>query len=103
MKHVARTRAPRRRPAAEPLPRREAILDAALALIAAKGVEAVTHRSVAAEAEVPLGSTTYYFASRDELVREAFRRYVTRELELLLQILAETEPRDASGLVDFLV
>ncbi|MBY0278199.1 TetR family transcriptional regulator [Candidatus Binatia bacterium] len=53
--------------------KRRAILDAALRVVADGGVEAVTHRRVAAEADVPLGSTTYYFASRDDLLREAFR------------------------------
>jgi DNA-binding transcriptional regulator YbjK len=101
----ARRRA-RRRPAPPPaaavVPRREAILDAALAVIAERGTEAVTHRSVAAEAGVPLGSTTYYFASRDELVREAFRRYVVRVEALLVEMLAESTPQDAAGLVSFL-
>jgi len=102
MKRVLPTRLrPRCLPTA--IPRREVILDAALAVIAERGTEEVTHRSVAAEAGVPLGSTTYYFASRDELVREAFRRYVTRVLALLSEILAENEPRDAAGLIDFLV
>ena len=97
----ARRRAPTR--AAEaPLPRREAILDAALALIAARGLEALTHRSVATAAGVALGSTTYHFASRDELVREAFRRYVTRVLALLSEILMESRPNDAPSLVAFL-
>lgn len=99
--------AARRRPpaqaAAPQLPRREAILDAALEVIAERGTEEVTHRSVAARAGVPLGSTTYYFASRDELVREAFRRYVTRVVELLNGILVERQPKDAAGIVDFLL
>ena len=107
MKRALPSRPPRRRPAraaaSEPLPRREAILDAALAVIAARGTESVTHRSVAAEAGVPLGSTTYYFSSRDELVREAFRRYVTRVMELLYAIRDETQPRNAAGLADFLI
>jgi len=102
MKRVVPTRPrPRCRPA--PVPRREAILDAALAVIAERGTEEVTHRSVAAEARVPLGSTTYYFASREELVREAFRRYVTRVLALLSEMLAESRPSDAAELVEFLV
>src|SRR5262245_44257635 len=105
-----RTRAVRsaRRPAphtraASPLPRREAILDAALALIAEHGTEQLTHRSVAEAAGVALGSTTYYFASRDELVREAFRRYVVRALELLGAISREVPPADPAGLVELLV
>jgi DNA-binding transcriptional regulator YbjK len=107
MKRALPRRAQRpRRPATAveaPIPRRGAILDAALTVIAERGTEELTHRSVAAAAGVPLGSTTYYFASRDELVREAFRRYVTRVLAFLSEILAENEPKDAAGLVDFLV
>jgi TetR/AcrR family transcriptional regulator, regulator of biofilm formation and stress response len=97
------TRLRRRLQKAEPLPRREVILDAALALIAERGTEQLTHRSVAEEAGVPLGSTTYYFASRDELVREAFRRYVVRVLDLLGEMSREQRPRDAAGLVELLV
>jgi DNA-binding transcriptional regulator YbjK len=93
----------RRQPIAAPLPRREVILDAALALIAERGTEQLTHRSVAERAGVPLGSTTYYFASRDELVREAFRRYVVRVLGELNAIAREARPRDAGGLVEMLV
>jgi DNA-binding transcriptional regulator YbjK len=73
------SRALRRAPAPPPSDGRAgAILDAVLRVIAAEGAEAVTHRRVAAEAGVPLGSTTYYFASRDDLVREAFRRFVAQ-------------------------
>jgi DNA-binding transcriptional regulator YbjK len=86
-----------------PTGRREAILDAALGVIAESGTEEVTHRRVAAAAGVPLGSTTYYFASREELVREAFRHYVARVLAQLSEVLGERRPRDAKGLVDFLV
>jgi DNA-binding transcriptional regulator YbjK len=51
--------------------RRQAILEATLALVGREGAGAVTHRKVAEEAGVPLAATTYYFASKDELVREA--------------------------------
>lgn len=53
--------------------RRELILEAALRVIGSGGVDAVTHRRVAEEAAVALGSIAYYFGSRDELVRAAFR------------------------------
>ena len=46
----------------------EAILEAALRVIAERGVEAVTHRAVADAAGVPLSATTYYFESLDELL-----------------------------------
>jgi DNA-binding transcriptional regulator YbjK len=56
--------------------RRRAILDATLRVVAAGGIDAVTHRRVAAEAGVALGSTTYYFRSREEMLIEAFRHYI---------------------------
>ncbi|HEU0194813.1 MAG TPA: TetR family transcriptional regulator [Gaiellales bacterium] len=52
---------------------RQAILEAALRVVARGGVGDVTHRRVAAEAGVPLGATTYYFSSKDELLRETLR------------------------------
>jgi DNA-binding transcriptional regulator YbjK len=59
--------------------RREEILRAALRLIGSRGMHHVTHRDVAAEAGVPLGSTTYYFATKEELLIEALRLFVAEE------------------------
>jgi DNA-binding transcriptional regulator YbjK len=59
--------------------RREEILRVALRLIGSRGMHAVTHRDVAREAGVPLGSTTYYFATKEELLREALRLFVAEE------------------------
>lgn len=53
--------------------RRRRIADAAIAVVAERGVEGVTHRAVAAAAGVPLGSTTYHFATLDDLLGEALR------------------------------
>jgi DNA-binding transcriptional regulator YbjK len=83
--------------------RRRAILEATLRVIAAEGVEVVTHRRVAAEAAVPLGSTTYYFDSRDGLVREAFRHYVARTLAALQALGSEQPSETVDDLVGFLV
>ena len=55
------------------------IVEAAAALIEHDGYDAVTHRLVAAEAGVPLGSTTYYFASLADLRRDAVALLVERE------------------------
>ena len=60
--------------------RRDRILAAALRVIAARGVDATTHRAVAAEAGVPLASTTYHFSSKAELVRDALERAVERSV-----------------------
>ncbi|GGM17712.1 TetR/AcrR family transcriptional regulator [Promicromonospora citrea] len=55
--------------------RRDRIIDACLDLVAEVGVAGVSHRKVAARADVPLGSMTYHFAGMDELLREAFGRF----------------------------
>jgi DNA-binding transcriptional regulator YbjK len=61
--------------------RREQILEAALRVIGRSGRESVTHRAVAEEAGVPLGSTTYYFDSRDDLLRQALEYVAAHEVE----------------------
>jgi DNA-binding transcriptional regulator YbjK len=68
--------------------RRERILRATLSVIGRAGIAAVTHRSVAEEAGVPLGSLTYWFGTKDDLLREALRRFVADEAERL-RIVAE--------------
>jgi len=69
--------------AASTASRREEILRATLRLLGTTGPAGVTHRAVAAEAEVPLAATTYYFASKDELVREALVLLATDEVARL--------------------
>jgi DNA-binding transcriptional regulator YbjK len=69
--------------------RRREILDATLRVIARQGVARVTHRAVAAEGGVPLAATTYYFASKTELLIEACRHHVERQTKLVEGIEAE--------------
>jgi len=83
--------------------RRRGILEAVLRLVAEGGVDAVTHRRVAAAAGVPLGSTTYYFRSRDELVLEAFRLYVAGNTALYADLERSTGSDTLENLVDLLV
>ncbi|MEU5919301.1 TetR family transcriptional regulator [Streptomyces sp. NPDC047141] len=54
--------------------RRERIVDAALTVVGRAGIAGLSHRTVAAEADVPLGSTTYHFASLDELLVAALHK-----------------------------
>lgn len=54
--------------------RRDRIVEAALRVVGRAGIAGLSHRTVAAEADVPLGSTTYHFASLDELLVAALRR-----------------------------
>ncbi|MCE0509139.1 MULTISPECIES: TetR/AcrR family transcriptional regulator [Microbacterium] len=85
MKHGAR----RRR---DPEARRREIVTAAAELIVEVGAEAVTHRMVAARAGVPLGATTQYFDTLDDLRAAAFRALaeeVDARLDGVRQTLAE--------------
>lgn len=63
--------------------RRRALLEATVRVIGRGGIAAVDHRAVAAEADVPLGSTTYYFASKDDMVAQALHHVAEREVERL--------------------
>jgi TetR/AcrR family transcriptional regulator, regulator of biofilm formation and stress response len=61
--------------------RRDELLDATLRLLGREGADAVTHRAVAEEANVPIAATTYYFDSKRDLLMEAFRRHAENEAE----------------------
>ncbi len=60
----------------DPEARRREIVTAAAELIVEIGVDALTHRKVAARAGVPLGATTQYFATLDDLRDEALAALV---------------------------
>lgn len=63
-------------------PRR--IASAAVEVIAESGIEGLTHRAVAERAHVPLGSTTYHFKTRDDMMAAAIveaKRHTDAELE----------------------
>ena len=88
--------------------RREQILDATLRVIGRSGREAVTHRAVAEEAGVPLGSTTYYFDSRDDLLGQALEHVAHKEIDRQTQLgqefrKAKTSRQLADMLLDQLV
>ena len=76
-----------------------AILRAALLVIAEGGVDAVTHRRVAARAGVSLSSTTYYFANRDELIARAFEHYIEQARAKIAE-LQHHKPRSLGEVVD---
>lgn len=59
---------------------RERILRATVELIGRRGVAAITNRRVAAAAGVALGSLTYHFPSKVDLLRESLRLYVEEEV-----------------------
>jgi DNA-binding transcriptional regulator YbjK len=57
--------------------RRTALLDAAIEVLARDGSRGLTFRAVDLEAGTPIGTTSNYFASRDELIQQLAER--TRE------------------------
>src|SRR5262245_32511112 len=83
--------------------RREQILDATLRVIGDGGVDAVRHRRVAAAAGLPLGSITYYFASRDELLQAAFEHFLLQNNVFLDDIWSGFAGRSSEDIVRFVV
>lgn len=73
--------------------RRRELLEAAVRVIGRGGIAAVDHRAVAAEAGVPLGSTTYYFTSKDDMIARALEHVADREA-------ARIEAQLEDGLLD---
>ncbi|QNP73388.1 TetR family transcriptional regulator [Streptomyces roseirectus] len=72
--------------------RRQRIIDAAMRVVREKGLDGLSHRSVAAEADVPLGSTTYHFVTLDELMVAALRQANDRFGDLLAAEVESWEP-----------
>jgi AcrR family transcriptional regulator len=59
--------------------RRELLLDAAIRVLGERGVRAVTHRAVDAEAGFGAGSTANYFSTREALFGAIVERFSQRE------------------------
>lgn len=79
--------------------RRDRIAAAALDVAARRGVRGVTHRTAAEAAGVPLGSTTYHFASLDDLLAAATLRAV-EDYRRELRAWSEAVERDDVELAD---
>ncbi|MFS0828313.1 TetR/AcrR family transcriptional regulator [Pseudomonas phoenicis] len=71
--------------------RRQQILDAAMRIVVRDGVRGVRHRAVAAEAQVPLSATTYYFKDIEDLLTDTFAQYVARSADYMATRWASTE------------
>lgn len=78
----------------DPEGRRAALALAAAQVVAEVGVGRATHRAIAARAGVPLGATTYYFPTLDDLVvagMQCAAEDYQRELARRGDVLAEGE------------
>lgn len=85
--------------------RRQALVEAAGELLLEGGFDAVRHRSVATRADLPLASTTYYFASLEDLIARAVEHTGSAELSLMRDRVAEVSHRrrGAESTVDLIV
>lgn len=99
-----------RRPAPEPrrqsrgAQRRDAIVRAAADLILEHGPNGLTHRTVAARADVPLAATTYYFSGLDELVDAAGRLLVSEWTRRTREVVDRPDvPQTAAGKAERIV
>lgn len=80
--------------------RREALLRAAIDVIAAKGAAAVTHRAVTEAAGVPLATASYFFDSINELTAEAIQVHTTRRVQELQKLTEEAASASLGNGVD---
>jgi DNA-binding transcriptional regulator YbjK len=76
--------------------RRDALLRAAMEIVAESGTTAATHRAIAARAGVPLSTTSYFFSSMNELLDEATRRF-TSDRAAELDAVSRALPGQATG------
>ncbi|MEV6677282.1 TetR family transcriptional regulator [Streptomyces erythrochromogenes] len=63
-----------------PADRRTLIADTAIGLVAAAGLRGLTHRAVDGAAELPAGSTSYYFRTRTALIAACYQRLAELDL-----------------------
>ncbi|MFF1763014.1 TetR/AcrR family transcriptional regulator [Streptomyces sp. NPDC058249] len=76
--------------------RRKLLLDAAVGIVGERGVGALTHRAVAAAADVSLASVTYHYPSIDDLRRSTFEHAGSRiGLEFLALVTRAAADPDA--------
>lgn len=70
--------------------RRDRIIDVTLDAVVVHGVAGATYRTIAEACDVPLGSLTYHFATRDDLLLAAFERFADTAARVLVDAMADT-------------
>jgi DNA-binding transcriptional regulator YbjK len=85
--------------------RRQQVLEAAGEVLLHEGFRAMTHRRVAEAAGVPLGTTTYYFTDRGDLMRATVAMFLEREQVRRAGVRASdsSRPATARALVELLL
>lgn len=83
--------------------RRELLLDAAITVLGERGIHALTHRAVDAEAGLPAGSASNHFRTRDALLDAVMDRFVVRERALWEELAMRMYPTTPHELARVLV
>ena len=76
--------------------RRERLIGTALDVIAEHGIAGASHRAIAKAADVPLGSTSYHFASIDDLLAAAFTVHAEQASAALEQRMVAAPDQEAA-------
>lgn len=79
-----------------------AILEATLRLIAKAGVDAVRYRDVAEASGVPLGTVSYHFSARPELIRAAFAFFLEQNTATVHALHARLRAPALAEIAEFL-
>lgn len=96
---IEERRKPSRRRRFDP-ERRERIARAAIEVIGQRGVEGLTHRAVAAVADVPIAGTTYHYRDKEELLVAALELCVA-DYAALMAAIPESDPDlTITGIID---
>jgi DNA-binding transcriptional regulator YbjK len=83
--------------------RREALADAAIAILGTSGIHSLSHRAVDERAELPAGTAANYFPTRDELLAAAARRVLSLHIEAMDAADSQvTGPVDPDGLAELI-
>lgn len=72
--------------------RRTVLLNAALELVGTQGMRGLTHRAVDTAAQVPAGSTSNYFRTREALILGVAKRFIERERAMALGPQDQVDP-----------
>ncbi|MFI0371425.1 TetR/AcrR family transcriptional regulator [Actinomadura sp. 1N219] len=72
--------------------RRERLLDAAISVLGERGMRGLTHRAVDAAAELPAGSASNHFRTRDALLDAVVERFAARERAGWDEVAAHVSP-----------
>src|ERR1700761_7493801 len=92
--------AKRRKP--NPAERRRDLCDAAIQLLADDGAKGLSHLKVDRKAAVPDGTTSFYFRTRDALLRAVAERLAALDLESL-QAVADSADNPSPSLLSQVV